>query len=359
MQTVDIPLGNRSYPVYLGQRLLDNSGLWQRHLDTGKTLIVSNDVVAPHYLDRVTTALGDRDFDTLILPDGEEHKTLYSWKHIIDQLIKMGARRDCNVIALGGGVIGDVTGFAAASFMRGIRFIQAPTTLLAQVDASVGGKTAINHLSGKNLVGAFHQPAAVIMDLDTLNTLPPREFNAGMAEVIKYGAIRDHGFLDWLEKNATAIKSRLPDTLLPAVERSVSNKADIVAADEKEAGIRALLNFGHSFAHAIETVTHYIRFLHGEAVAIGMVVAATLSEMRGLCPMGSAQRLENLLAGFELPTRIPAEISISSLYDAMALDKKAVASGLRLILLKQMGEAIIDAESSEADIVTAMEHCKE
>ncbi len=271
----------------------------------------------------------------------------------------MQARRDATLIALGGGVVGDITGFAAACYMRGVRFIQAPTTLLAQVDASVGGKTAINHVRGKNLVGAFHQPSAVVIDSATLATLPAREFRAGMAEVIKYGAIRDPEFFEWLERNASAITGQSPDALDEVIDRSVRNKAEIVSEDEKEAGIRALLNLGHSFGHALESETSYARFLHGEAVAIGMVCAAVLSESRGLCAPGTAGRLAALLESFRLPVRIPGDLSLDGLAAALALDKKAVASGLRLVLLTDIGRAVVDDRSTEEAIMAAMNHCRE
>ena len=354
MITVEVKLASNSYPVYLGNGLLTAAELLDRHLGSGKILIVSNDNVAPLYLDRVKSSLGDRAIEIQILPDGERFKTLETWYSIIDKLVLMEARRDANIIALGGGVIGDIAGFAAASYMRGIRLLQLPTTLLAQVDASVGGKTAINHTRGKNLVGAFHQPAAVIIDTATLESLPKREFSAGLAEVVKYGAINDVGFFAWLEDNVAAIKQRQSDVLSHMIHESVKNKSEIVSQDEKEAGIRALLNFGHSFGHALETGSDYSRFLHGEAVSIGMVTAARLSEIRGLCQAGTARRLAALLGELGLPVKQAADISISRLTRALALDKKAVATGLRLVLLKSIGNAIVDNESSEHDILTAI-----
>jgi 3-dehydroquinate synthase len=240
--------------------------------------------------------------------------------------------------------------------MRGIRFLQLPTTLLAQVDAAIGGKTAINHVDGKNLVGAFHQPAAVIIDPATLASLPEREFNAGLAEVVKYGAINDVGFFAWLEESAAAIRQRNEDALNHLILESVKNKSEIVSRDEKEAGIRALLNFGHSFGHALEAASNYSRFLHGEAVSIGMVTAARLSEIRGLCQTGTTERLETLLRILGLPVKQPANIRINDLTKALALDKKALVSGLRLILLKAMGHAVVDSRSSEDDILAAMKH---
>lgn len=355
MKTINVKLESNAYPVYLGRGLLNDQSLWQKHLGTGKTLIVSNDVVAPLYLEALKPALGGREIEVHIIPDGEPFKTAETWYGIIDKLVGMQARRDANIIALGGGVVGDITGFAAACYMRGIRFLQAPTTLLAQVDASVGGKTAINHEKGKNLVGAFHQPAAVMIDTSTLLSLEKREFNAGMAEVVKYGAIRDSSFFGWLEDNVDVINARDMDSLDYLIYQSVQNKAEIVARDEKEAGVRALLNFGHSFGHALEAVTRYSTFLHGEAVAIGMVTAARLSESRGLCGEGTTSRISGLLKRFDLPVHLPAQTSLASLRVALDLDKKALASGLRLILLTAIGRAIINDDSPPDEILSVME----
>jgi len=355
MNIINVDLVSNAYPVYLGNGLLDRRSLWAQHLATGKVLVVSNDVVAPLYLASLESALGDREFDVHIIPDGEPEKTAATWYGILDKLVDIQARRDSTIIALGGGVVGDIAGFAAACYMRGIRFLQAPTTLLAQVDASVGGKTAVNHEKGKNLVGAFHQPAAVIIDPATLSTLADREFRAGLAEVVKTGAIRDSGLFDWLEHNVDAVNARDPGALEHLIYRSVLNKADIVAADEKEAGVRALLNFGHSFGHALEAETGYSEFLHGEAVAIGMVTATQLSEARGLCANGAADRLAALLTSLGLPVNIPKHISIEGLTRSLQLDKKAVAAGLRLVLLKEIGRAVIDTDSNNSEIIAAME----
>jgi len=354
MKTIDIELPANGYPVYLGRGLLRSGDVWERHLGDGKVLVVSNETVGPLYLDALLSALGNRDVEIHVIPDGEQYKTVETWQGIIDRLVGMQARRDAGIVALGGGVVGDICGFAAASYMRGIRFLQAPTTLLAQVDASVGGKTGVNHVRGKNLVGAFHQPATVVIDSASLDTLQGREFNAGMAEVVKYGAISDPGFFDWLEEKADAITARDPQAIDYLIERSVRNKAEVVRQDEREAGVRALLNFGHSFGHAIESETAYSAFLHGEAVAIGMVTAARLSETRGICEAGAASRLSALLEKFDLPVSIPAELDIGGLADALALDKKAVASGLRLILLNAIGDAVVDSESTADQILEAM-----
>ncbi len=358
MHTINIELADHAYPVYLGAGALSAISLWQQHLGDGKTLIVSNDVVAPLYLDALRSALPGRETEVHVMPDGEQHKNLSTWSKIIDQLVDMQARRDVNLIALGGGVVGDMTGFAAASYMRGVKFLQIPTTLLAQVDASVGGKTGINHARGKNLIGAFHQPAAVVIDTHTLNTLPEREYRAGLAEVVKYGAIMDSEFFDWLEASSEQISQREPGALSHLIDRCVANKAKIVAADERESGIRAILNFGHSFGHAIETVTRYKRYLHGEAVAIGMVIAARLSEQRGLCSAGSSDRLRQLLSSFQLPVALPDSLALQDLNDALELDKKALASGIRLILLNALGDAVIDRQSSATEINRAMESCR-
>jgi len=354
MKTINVELAANAYPVYLGRGLLSDVPLWRRHLGQGKVLVVSNDTVAPLYLETLRPVLEGLRAELHIIPDGEQFKTVETWYGILDKLVQMKARRDASLIALGGGVVGDITGFAAACYMRGIRFLQAPTTLLAQVDASVGGKTGINHVQGKNLVGAFHQPAAVFIDTATLDTLATREFSAGLAEVIKYGAIRDGEFFDWLESRAEAIDAREPQALEHLISRSVMNKAEIVARDEKESGVRALLNFGHSFGHALEAETGYQRFLHGEAVAIGMVVAAGLSESRGLCAAGTASRLADLLQRCGLPVHIPADVAVEGLARALELDKKALASGLRLILLDAIGAARVDDRSTETEILGAM-----
>ena len=295
MQTVKVDLADRSYTVYIGSGILGKEHP-AFNITAGSTvLLVSNETVAPLYLETLKKSLAGADVHGLILPDGEAYKTMEHWSQIIDKLIEIRATRDATIITLGGGVIGDMGGFAAASYMRGINFIQIPTTLLSQVDASVGGKTGFNHPMGKNLIGAFHQPSAVLVDIETLKTLPPREFSAGLAEVVKIAAIRDAEFLDWLEDNNAAIMARESGAITSMIKRSIANKADVVAEDERESGVRALLNFGHSFAHALETLTGYTLYLHGEAVAIGMMVACRLSEIRGLCTTGFTDRLGMLL----------------------------------------------------------------
>jgi len=354
MQTIRVELAERSYTVTIGSGILgtDHSAI---QIPAGSAaLIVSNETVAPLYLQAIRNSLAGVKTYTLILPDGERFKTLEYWSRIIDKLVDVRATRDITLITLGGGVIGDMGGFAAACYMRGIRFIQVPTSLLAQVDASVGGKTGFNHPQGKNLVGAFHQPASVLIDIDTLKTLPDREFAAGMAEVIKIAAIRDVAFMNWLEDNRAGISARQPEMLINMIGRSVQNKADVVTEDEREAGVRALLNFGHSFAHALETLTDYKKYLHGEAVAIGMMVATRLSEQRELCAPGFSQRLGNLLQSFGLPVDMPDNSHPDDILELMKLDKKVIAGSYRLILLKAAGQGIIDSNSSNEQIAAAI-----
>ena len=341
MKVIQIAHGGGECPVYIGQGLLATASIWSRHL-SGRVLVVTDQTVAGHYLARLKPVLQEiRHRQRVILPEGEEHKSLVNWQRLIDELVALGAQRDATVVALGGGVIGDMAGFAAAAYMRGINVVQVPTTLLAQVDAAVGGKTGVNLAAGKNLVGAFHSPAAVIVDVDTLATLDERDYRAGLAEVVKYGAIRDAGFLSWLEQQANALSARLPDTLMEAVFRSVSNKAEVVMADEREAGERALLNFGHTFGHALETATGYQRYRHGEAVAIGMCLAARLSELLGMAPAGTADRLIALLGRLGLPTALPGDVPSDRLLALMRLDKKNAADQIRLVLLEDIGRAAV------------------
>jgi len=354
MQTIRVELADRSYTVTIGSGILGtNHSAIQRPVGS-TALVVSNETVAPLYLKAIRDSLAGVKIHTLILPDGERFKTLEHWSRIIDKLVDVRATRDITLITLGGGVIGDMGGFAAACYMRGIRFIQVPTSLLAQVDASVGGKTGFNHPQGKNLVGAFHQPASVLIDIDTLKTLPDREFSAGMAEVIKIAVIRDAEFVNWLEDNSAGITAREPETLINMIGRSIQNKADVVTEDEREAGVRALLNFGHSFAHALETLTDYQSYLHGEAVAIGMMVATRLSEQRGLCAPGFGERLGNLLQLFGLPVNMPDNSDPDDILELMKLDKKVIAGSYRLILLKAVGQGIIDSSSSNEQIAAAI-----
>ncbi len=354
MQTVNVDLANRSYKVYIGSGLLGHTHPVFDKCSGSTVLIVSNETVAPLYLETLASSLAGAHVHRLVLPDGESFKTAEQWSRIVDKLVEAGATRDSTLFTLGGGVIGDMGGFAAASYMRGIRFIQVPTTLLAQVDASVGGKTGFNHPRGKNLVGAFHQPGAVLIDIETLETLPAREFSAGLAEVVKIAAVRDGEFLNWLENNHAAIMAREPAVLTSMIKRSVANKAGVVAEDEREAGIRALLNFGHSFAHALETLTDYRSYLHGEAVAIGMMVASRLSELRGICATGFSDRLAKLLKSFDLPLDLPAKLNPDDILDTMKLDKKVMAGSTRLILVKSAGVGIIDSSSDKRQITAAI-----
>ncbi len=341
MRTLTVELGDRSYPIYIGQSLLENAELLTRHVDSRQVMIVTNETVAPLYLERVQAALAGRELATVILPDGEAYKTMDSAMTVFDGLLSRRFSRSAHLVALGGGVIGDLTGFAAACYQRGIPFIQIPTTLLAQVDSSVGGKTAVNHPRGKNMIGAFHQPKCVIADMTTLDTLPDRELSAGLAEVIKYGLIRDPAFFDWLEAHMDGLMGRDADLLAQAVERSCLNKAQVVAADERESGERATLNLGHTFGHAVETGLGYGEVLHGEAVAIGMCQAADLSRRLGWLTEADVKRIEQLLARAGLPTVPPDALDADAFLEHMAVDKKNVEGELRVILLEQIGRATL------------------
>ena len=354
MQTVKVELADRSYVVHIGTGMLGNKHPVFDLPPASMALIVSNETVAPLYLESLKTSLAGVDVHQLVLADGESFKTLENWSLIIDKLVKIRAPRDATVFTLGGGVIGDMGGFAAASYMRGINFVQVPTSLLAQVDASVGGKTGFNHAEGKNLIGAFHQPTAVLIDIDTLKTLPGREYSAGLAEVVKIAAVRDAELLTWLEDKHAAIMSRQAEAVADMIRRSIINKAAVVAEDERESGIRALLNFGHSFAHALETLTDYRQYLHGEAVAIGMMVATRLSELRGFCETGFSDRLGRLMTSFDLPLDLPGELDPADILETMKLDKKVIAGSARLILVKAAGHGFIDSSSDKLQITEAI-----
>jgi 3-dehydroquinate synthase len=340
-QTLTVDLGERGYPIHIGPGLLNRSDLYLPALGEGRVLVVSNETVAPLYLDRVLWALADREPTSLVLPDGEQHKTLDTMKRVYDELITAGLGRDGAVVALGGGVIGDLAGFAAATWQRGIGFVQIPTTLLAQVDSSVGGKTGVNHPRGKNMIGAFHQPRLVLADTDVLATLPERELAAGLAEVIKYGLIRDAEFFDWLEANIDALRARDVDALAHAIARSCENKATVVATDEREAGIRALLNLGHTFGHAIEAALEYGDWLHGEAVGAGMCLAADLSVRLGWLDPAGRDRAAALIAAAGLPTALPPGLSRERMLALMAHDKKVLGGRMRLVLLRSIGDATV------------------
>ena len=341
--TLQIDFGPRSYPIRIGAGLLSDRPSILDLLPAGPLLIVSNDTVAPLYLPRLEAALMGRRVATCLLPDGEAYKTIATLERVYDALGAARVNRDGAVLALGGGVIGDIAGFAAATWQRGIQVLQLPTTLLAQVDSSVGGKTAVNHATGKNLIGAFHQPAGVIADLDTLQTLPERELRAGLAEVIKYGLIRDVGFLDWIEGALPRLLARDPAVLAMAIERSCAIKAEIVAIDERESGPRALLNFGHTFGHAIEAALGYGEWLHGEAVATGMLLGTALSHRLGWLRAEDVTRLQELLTRAGLPTVAP-RIGVERALQLMAMDKKVLGGQIRLVLLKRIGEAIVTAD---------------
>jgi len=339
-QTLTVDLGARSYPIIIGRGLLAEFDL-ASHLRGPDCLVVTNETVGPLYLERLLENFsGARNI--ISLPDGEKYKTSSSAESVIDKLVASSANRDTTVVALGGGVVGDIAGFAAACYMRGVAFIQVPTTLLAQVDSSVGGKTGVNHPGGKNLVGAFHQPQMVLIDTDTLATLAERELKAGLAEVIKYGAIADEPFLGWLELNMSALLRKDATALAYAITRSCELKAQIVAEDEREAGRRALLNFGHTFAHAIENSLGYGEWLHGEAVAAGMIMAAAMSDI----DLAQQERLRSLLQTVGLPTAPPV-IKPGQLREAMQLDKKVQAKKIRLVLLHELGDAYLTSDYSE------------
>ena len=344
MQTLTVDLGDRSYPIYIGPGLLRNKELYSPHIKGRQVLIVTNETVAPIYLDDVMSALTDYQVDTVILPDGEKYKDLDTLNMIFDELLDRRHNRTTTLIALGGGVIGDMTGFAAATYQRGVNFIQVPTTLLSQVDSSVGGKTAVNHPLGKNMIGAFHQPQAVIADTDTLETLPLREMAAGMAEVIKYGLISDSEFYAWLQDNVAGLMSGDDESLAEAIYRSCENKASVVAQDEREGGIRATLNLGHTFGHAIEAHQGYGKWLHGEAVGAGMMMAADLSRRLGYLSEKDEHDLLRLLQAAHLPVKGPRDMSCDDYISRMAVDKKVLDGALRLVLLKGIGEAYITSE---------------
>ena len=343
MQKLDVSLAERSYPIYIDRGLLGQD-LIRGHVRGNQVMVVTNETIAPLYLDAVTRGLGDLQCDTLILPDGEQHKTLATLERIFDALMAHRHSRTTTLVALGGGVIGDMVGFAAACYQRGVDFIQVPTTLLAQVDSSVGGKTAVNHPRGKNMIGAFHQPRAVVIDTAVLDTLPEREFAAGMAEVIKYGLIRDPAFFQWLLDNQAALAARDPAPVAEAILRSCRNKAEVVAADETEQGNRALLNLGHTFGHAMETFTGYRDWLHGEAVSAGMVMAARMSLELGWLKQADLDRVSDSLAAWKLPVTAPQGMARADFSELMALDKKVQNGRLRLVLLNQIGDALVTGE---------------
>jgi 3-dehydroquinate synthase len=345
VETIVVALGERSYPIHIGPGLLADAALYG--IDAKQVLIVTNEIVAPLYLEPVRLALRGRDLETIVLPDGERYKTLDTFMTVIDRLVDRRFHRDSCLVALGGGVVGDLTGYAAASYQRGVDFVQIPTTLLAQVDSSVGGKTAVNHPRAKNMIGAFHQPLAVLADTDTLRSLPRRELAAGLAEVIKYGIIVDPRFFGWLEEHIDALAALDPAALTHAIRRSCEIKAAIVAEDERERGRRALLNLGHTFGHALEALGGYERWLHGEAVAIGMALAARTSLALGWLGMRDCERIERLLERAGLPTRASG-IDAGELLEHMRGDKKADRAGLKLVLVESLGGAVVARAPAEA-----------
>lgn len=349
MHTLHVDLGERSYPVYIGRDLLSDPELLSRHIQGSQVVIVTNETVAPLYLERLRLAIGERSLVTeIILADGEQYKTMETLGTILDRVMADRHSRTTTMVALGGGVVGDITGFAAACYQRGVNFVQVPTTLLAQVDSSVGGKTAVNHPLGKNMIGAFHQPCAVLIDTNTLQTLPPREFAAGLAEVVKYGLICDEPFYRWLQQRMPGLLAREEAALAEAIERSCASKAAVVAADEREGGLRAILNLGHTFGHAIETAQGYGSWLHGEAVATGMLMALELSARRGWIEVGEVEDFRQLLVSMGLPVKPPRGMTAGQFLDLMGRDKKVVDGRMRLVLCAAIGDArVVDDAGSE------------
>lgn len=358
MQVLTVNLDDRSYPIYIGEQLLSRPELLTQHITGKQVCIVTNETIAPLYLDLLIQGLVGFQVDTVILPDGESYKTLEVWASIFDKLLSARHNRTTTLIALGGGVVGDMTGFAASCYQRGVNFIQIPTTLLSMVDSSVGGKTGVNHPLGKNMIGAFYQPQCVLADTSLLASLPPRELSAGIAEVIKYGLISDYKFFVWLENNIAELMSGNKDALAYAVKRSCENKADVVAQDEREGGLRAILNLGHTFGHAIETAQGYGNWLHGEAVAAGMVMAADLSWRRGAISEQDLDRIIKLLTLANLPIKAPADMSPETFKSLMGVDKKVLDGRLRLVLLEAMGKAIITSDIDTELLQQTFDACK-
>jgi 3-dehydroquinate synthase len=358
MKTLSVDLHERAYPIHIGEGLLGQADLLVPHMEGRKVLIVSNETIAPLYAAPLLMALKNFDVQQLIIGDGEAFKTLDTLSQVLNAAMAHRLARDSTLIALGGGVVGDVTGFAASCFQRGIRYIQIPTTLLAQVDSSVGGKTAVNHPAGKNMIGAFHQPACVISDINTLRTLPERELAAGLAEVVKYGLICDPGFFGWIERNVDALRARDPQALAYAIEQSCRNKAVLVSEDERESGARALLNFGHTFGHAIEAGLGYGEWLHGEAVAAGMCMAAHMSVKLGWLAETDRERTQSLLAQLQLPTCAPAALSAQRMLELMGVDKKLRAGRLRLILLRAIGSSVLSDDFDADALIATLRECR-
>jgi 3-dehydroquinate synthase len=349
MQTVTVDLDDRSYPIFIGANLLENADLLLPHIGSGRVVVVTNEIVAPIYLERVQLQFGRQFGSSIVLPDGEATKNLDTIGQIYDHLLQGKYDRKTTLVALGGGVVGDITGFAAATFQRGVNFLQIPTTLLAQVDSSVGGKTGVNHALGKNMIGSFYQPKCVVADTEVLRSLPEREVRAGLAEVLKYGLINNPEFFAWLAHNSTELLELDNACISEAIKICCEAKANIVAQDEKEAGIRALLNLGHTFGHAIETASGYGVWLHGETVAMGMVMAADLSKRIGWLSSAEAIQIREVLEkNFGMPVEPPADITVAQYLDLMSSDKKAERGKLRFILLKAIGEAAIEGDVEDA-----------
>lgn len=353
LQSLMVDLGERSYPIYIGQNILSDT-LIKPFIKGSQVMVVTNDTVAPLYLARLLENLSGLTVDVTVLPDGEAYKDLTHLNLIFDNLLKNKHNRTTTLIALGGGVVGDMTGFAAASYQRGVDFIQLPTTVLSQVDSSVGGKTGVNHPLGKNMIGAFYQPQLVIADIDVFATLPDRELSAGLAEVIKYGLIYDYSFFCWLEENMQGLVARDADLLRQAVYRSCEIKAEVVAQDEKEGGIRAWLNLGHTFGHAIETHQGYGNWLHGEAVAAGTMMALSLSSKMGWISVEDVNRARALFEKAALPVLPPENMSATDFIDLMSVDKKVLNGELRLVLLKALGEAVVTADYSKEKLMDVL-----
>jgi len=343
MNVLNVDLGERSYPIMIGCSLHSSTSSLAPYIKGDQVLVISNETVAPLYLEKLLANIDVRVLDSLVLPDGEQYKTMDTLNTIFDALLEHRHDRSTTLIALGGGVVGDITGFAAACYQRGVNFIQIPTTLLAQVDSSVGGKTAVNHRLGKNMIGAFHQPQCVLIDIETLQTLPEREYRAGLAEVIKYGLITDIDFFVWLEEHMPRLLAREDGAVLYAVEHSCRLKAHVVSEDERESGLRAILNLGHTFGHAIETHEGYGEWLHGEAVAAGMCMAADLSMRLGWISSADLERVVKLMIQAGLPTA-PPDIAAEQFLALMAVDKKALGGQIRLVLLENLGKAVITAD---------------
>jgi 3-dehydroquinate synthase len=349
MQSIRVELGERAYPIHIGAGILDDSSLYAAHVGGGRVAVVTNTVVAPLYLERLRRALAAAKIDAveIVIADGEQTKEWHTLDRVFDALLEARCDRQTPIVALGGGVVGDLAGFAAAVYQRGVPFIQVPTTLLAQVDSSVGGKTAINHARGKNMIGAFYQPLAVVSDVATLATLPPRELRAGLAEVIKHGLALDRAFAEWIEESIERLVAGDAEALIYAVKRSCELKAEVVAEDERERGRRAVLNFGHTFAHAIETGMGYGKWLHGEAVAAGMVMAAELSARTGLIGEDDVRRVRKLVARAGLPVAGPAALAPERYLELMAVDKKVAHGRVRFVLLDGVGRAVLRADPGE------------